>query len=73
MLYYWYFLRKISRLKKLDQNMLPIKVEMHTRIKLAEVLLKETDNIAMAEDLLSKGVNIPILRIIKLMTDSAYS
>jgi Cohesin loading factor len=33
-----------------------LKVEMMSRLRLAEVLVSETDNIDFAEDLLSKGV-----------------
>jgi len=42
---------------ELDNGSVPVKVEMHARLKLAEVLLKETENVDMAEDVLSKGVN----------------
>lgn len=49
---------RIQRLTKLDKTRLPIKVEMHARLRLAEVLLKETENVDMAEDLLSKGVSV---------------
>jgi len=36
---------------------LSLKVEMQTRLRLAEVLINETENVDLAEDLLSKGVH----------------
>ena len=56
---------------KLDTRRLPIKVEMHARLRLAEVLLKETENVDMAEDLLSKGVSV--FSFLILMFDSSNS
>jgi Cohesin loading factor len=40
------------------ENKVPPKVEMQTRLRLAEVLICETENLEVAEDLLSKGVHI---------------
>jgi len=40
----------------------PLKVEMQTRLRIAEILVHETDNLEWAEDLLGKG----ILRIPKI-------
>ena len=35
-------------------------MEMRTRIRLAEILINETENLGLAEDLLSKGVHFPL-------------
>ena len=40
----------------MENPKLSITAEMQTRLRLAEVLINETDNLDMAEDLLSKGV-----------------
>src|ERR1700685_3186073 len=40
----------------MESTKLSITVEMQTRLRLAEVLINETDNLDVAEDLLSKGV-----------------
>ena len=42
----------------MENTKLSITVEMQTRLRLAEVLINETDNLDMAEDLLSKGVTL---------------
>jgi len=43
-------------LTQMENTNLSITVEMQTRLRLAEVLINETDNFDAAEDLLSKGV-----------------
>jgi hypothetical protein len=45
-----------------DPHTVPLKVEMQTRLRIAEILVHETENIEWAEDLLGKGV----LRIPKI-------
>lgn len=50
----------------MDDKKLSLKVEAQTRLRLAEVLVNETENIGLAEDLLSKGVHISDL--MRLMT-----
>ena len=40
----------------MENTRLSISVEMQTRLRLTEVLISETNNLDMAEDLLSKGV-----------------
>jgi hypothetical protein len=44
-------------------------VEMQTRLRLADVLINETENLDMAEDILSKGVLFP-QRMPKLTIDT---
>ena len=46
----------------MENNKVPLKVEMQTRLRLAEVLVNETENLDVAEDILSKGVTSLILR-----------
>ena len=41
---------------KMENNKVPLKIEMQTRLRLAEVLINETENMDLAEDILSKGV-----------------
>jgi hypothetical protein len=55
-------------LTQMENTKLPITVEMQTRLRLAEVLINETDNLDMAEDLLSKGV----MHSFNPETDSRY-
>jgi hypothetical protein len=43
----------------MEKNKVTVKVEMRTRLRLAEILVNETENLDMAEDLLSKGVRLP--------------
>lgn len=43
-------------------NKIPLKIEMQTRLRLAEVLINETENLDLAEDILSKGVVLSIKR-----------
>jgi len=52
----------------MENTKLSISVEMQTRLRLAEVLIHETDNLDMAEDLLSKGVTYSF----NSMTDHRY-
>jgi Cohesin loading factor len=40
----------------MENNKAPLKVEMQVRLHLAEILIDETENLDIAEDLLSKGV-----------------
>ena len=47
----------------MENNKVPLKVEMQTRLRLAEVLVNETENLDVAEDILSKGVTSLILRV----------
>lgn len=40
----------------MENNKVPLKAEMQVRLRLAEILVDETENLDVAEDLLSKGV-----------------
>jgi hypothetical protein len=44
---------------------------MRTRLRLAEILLNETENVDMADDLLSKGVSFPSLTALILDSENA--
>ena len=44
----------------MGSSKVPLKVEMQTRLRLAEVLANETENLDVAEDILSKGVTFLI-------------
>ena len=44
---------------------------MRTRLRLAEILLLETENLDMADDLLSKGVSPPLLMTLILDSEDA--
>lgn len=50
----------------MDRQKVSIKVEMQTRLRLAHVLVMETENLDMAEDLLSKGVYADSHRMLTL-------
>jgi hypothetical protein len=55
----------------LEKNKISVKVEMRTRLRLAEILLNETENLDMADDLLSKGVSLPSLTTLILDFEDA--
>ena len=44
----------------MESSKVPLKVEMQTLLRLAEVLANETENLDVAEDILSKGVTFLI-------------